>query len=126
VAKPARRGNAWWITRDGAQGCEVWLVRREGQGLLGGMRALPDDGWTARVDGDGQEPLPGDWQAMGAVAHVFTHFSLALSVQALHPATVPDLGEGEWWPVAQIEIAGLPTVFARAAARAMATQETDR
>ena len=43
AAKPARRGRAFWIERDGA----VWLVRRAGKGMLGGMRALPDDGWSA-------------------------------------------------------------------------------
>ena len=41
---PLRRGRAFWIEREG----EVWLGRREGKGMLGGMRALPDDGWSAR------------------------------------------------------------------------------
>jgi A/G-specific adenine glycosylase len=125
TAKPARKGNAYWIARDGAQGREVWLVRRVGSGLLGGMRALPDDGWTARVDGAGAPPLVAAWQPVGAVAHVFTHFSLALSVQAVTLAQRHDMGEGEWWPLARLDEAGLPTVFARAAARAIATFETE-
>lgn len=126
VAKPARIGTTWWIARDGAQGREVWLVRREGKGLLGGMRALPDDGWVARVDGSGKPPFPGAWQDVGSVAHVFTHFSLALSVQAINLATIHPMGEGEWWPLARLDEAGLPTVFARAAQRAMATFETEQ
>lgn len=125
VAKPARKGTAWWIERDGAQGREVWLVRREGKGLLGGMRALPDDGWIARKDGTGTPPFAAAWRPVGAVAHVFTHFSLALSVQAINLATSRDMGEGEWWPVDRLDDAGLPTVFARAAARAMAVFETE-
>lgn len=124
VAKPARQGTAYWITRDGADGREVWLVRREGKGLLGGMRALPDDGWVARVDGSGQAPFTGPWRNVGSVAHVFTHFSLTLSVQAITVAAPPAM-PGEWWPLARLEEAGLPTVFARAAGRAMATFETE-
>ena len=119
AAKPARKGTAFWITHDGM----VWLTRRAPKGLLGGMRALPDDGWAARADGDGQPPLPGDWREAGTVAHVFTHFSLALSVRVLNLSAAPDLGEGEWWPVARLAQAGLPTVFARAADRAMATED---
>src|SRR5690606_12080888 len=46
-ARPQRIGTAFWIERKG----EVWLVRRPGRGMLGGMRALPDDGWSARADG---------------------------------------------------------------------------
>ena len=44
---------AWWIEREGPDGSVVWLVRRPGKGMLGGMRALPDDGWSARGDGIG-------------------------------------------------------------------------
>jgi A/G-specific adenine glycosylase len=49
-AVPERRGTAFWITRSGA---EVWLVTRPPEGMLGGMRALPDDGWSAARDGTG-------------------------------------------------------------------------
>jgi A/G-specific adenine glycosylase len=117
AAKPARKGLAWFITRGGR---DVWLVRRPARGLLGGMRALPDDGWNARADGHGAPPARGPWREAGAVAHVFTHFSLALSVRVLDQSDPPALPEGEWWPLARLEDAGLPTVFARAAARAMA------
>ncbi len=128
-AKPERQGRAWWIERDGA----VWLVRRPGKGMLGGMRALPDDGWNARTDGNGQAPLAGEWQAGGLVRHVFTHFSLNLHL-ALYSgddwARLEQIsGEpgGEWWPTARIEQAGLPTLFAKAARLAMAQRgDTDR
>lgn len=111
-AKPLRAGVAYWIERAG----NVWLVRRPGTGLLGGMRALPDDGWSARDDG--KAPIPGDWRDAGLIRHGFTHFDLEMSVRVSR--VVDPAGEGEWWPIEAIGAAGLPTVFAKAAARVLA------
>ena len=108
--KPLRRGCAFWIECEG----EVWLVRREGKGMLGGMRALPDDGWSARADGTGEAPMPGTWESAGVVRHVFTHAALELSVVVQRNAPAPD-AQGEWWPIDRIDDAGLPTLFAKAA-----------
>ena len=108
--KPLRRGRAFWAEREG----KVWLVRREGNGMLGGMRALPDDGWSARADGTGEAPIPGTWESAGVVRHVFTHAALELSVVVQRNAPAPD-AEGEWWPIDRIDDAGLPTLFAKAA-----------
>ncbi len=116
-AVPERHGTAFWITR--RQGREVWLVTRPGTGMLGGMRALPDDGWSARADGSGAPPLAGDWRVLGAVRHGFTHAHLTLEVRALESEGQPP-GEGQWWAVARIGEAGLATLFARAAALALA------
>lgn len=113
--KPRRRGTAFWIERDGA----VWLVTRPGKGMLGGMRALPDDGWSARGDGSGDAPLAGGWQPGGVVQHGFTHFDLELSVAVYAGRNVPG-GEGEWWPLEGLDKAGLPTLFAKAATLARA------
>ncbi len=102
-AKPLRRGRAYWIERDGA----VWLVRRPGTGMLGGMRALPGDGWSASGDGNGGpagEPL-------GVVRHGFTHFDLELTLERVDQT----VGEGEWWALDRLAEAGLPTLFAKAA-----------
>lgn len=110
-AKPHRTGHGWWMERDGA----VWLVRRPGRGLLGGMRALPSSDWSAAPDPT--PPISARWTTLpDPVAHVFTHFTLALTVHHAHldPDATPP-GEGEWWPVERIDAAGLPTLFARAA-----------
>ena len=107
-AKPLRRGLAYWIVRDDA----VWLVRRPPKGMLGGMRALPDDGWSVRADGSGE----GAGGLFGMVRHGFTHFDLEMAVVASNEA----LGEGEWWPLVDLDSAGLPTLFAKAARLALA------
>ncbi len=114
---PERRGTAFWITR--AKGTQVWLVTRPPDGMLGGMRALPDDGWTAREDGSGKVPLAGDWRRLGAVRHSFTHAHLTLELRALDTLSQPR-GEGQWWPVERIGEAGLATLFAKAARLALA------
>ena len=101
--KRLRRGRAYWIERDGS----VWLVRREGTGMLGGMRALPGDGWSVRGDGVGGPA----GQPLGLVRHGFTHFDLELSVERLESP----IGEGQWWPLERLDDAGLPTLFAKAA-----------
>lgn len=109
-AVPERVGQAYWIEREGS----VWLVTRPLQGLYGGMRALPDDGWTARADGSGEPPSECNWQVLGTVRHGFTHARLTLTVLACStPAAAA--GPGEWWPVARLDEAGLPTLFANAA-----------
>jgi A/G-specific adenine glycosylase len=119
--RPERFGTAWWIECDG----EVLLVRRPGKGLLGGMRALPSDGWaTSGVRQVAtQDPFAGDWQVCGGVRHVFTHFSLTLTIRAvwLKRGCKPQL-EGEWWRIDEIDDAGLPSLFVKAASRVIAQE----
>jgi len=110
--RPSRIGTAFWIERGG----KVWLVRRPAKGMLGGMRALPDDGWSARADGSGDAPMPGSWRAGGVVRHGFTHFDLELGLAIYSGDRWSKLeGKGEWWPIASLDEAGLPTLFAKAA-----------
>jgi len=132
AAKPIRYGTAYWIEHDGA----VLLERRPGSGLLGGMLGLPTGPWdalpaSARHSHESGDPSPavhvigprfrGDDGGVrfdvktGPVRHVFTHFERRLSVAVACPAICPAL-PGEWHPVTTIAAAGLPTLFARAAA----------
>ena len=83
--------------------------------LLGGMRALPTGPWTDSPPALADAPVAAEWTLRNAsVRHVFTHFEL---VAALATATIGshiDVAEGEWWPIADLESAGLPTLFAKA------------
>jgi A/G-specific adenine glycosylase len=98
-AKPRRDGIAYWLEHDR----HVLLVRRPGKGLLGGMLALPE-----------AEPAETDWTEAGAVDHVFTHFALNMRLLCSEADERP---EGIWWPVERLAEAGLPTLFAKLAAR---------
>lgn len=129
-AKPMRRGRFFWIE----QGRRLLLVTRPPKGMLGSMRALPDDGWAASMNGHGEPPLNGDWQVHeNVVQHSFTHFSLEVDVAVYqgdmavinkcnNDDTGSDngkkgeagLGDAIWWPIDGIEDAGLPTLFKKA------------
>ena len=107
--RPHRLGTAW-VLRDG-QG-RVALVRRPDKGLLGGMLGLLTGDWGAAPLGS--PPVEADWRDAGAVEHVFTHFSLTLSVRVAE-------GRGDFiWTEEEAALKALPTVFAKALTRGLA------
>lgn len=111
VAKPVRYGHVWVHLKKG----KVWLVRRPPEGLLGGMLALPSSQWQEGAAPEVDPPVPADWQEAGEVRHVFTHFTLRLSVWRAAASRNP-AGEGVW--ADPEKETGLPTVFAKALALA--------
>lgn len=95
-AKPRRHGLAHWIVREE----RVWLVRRPDKGMLGGMRALPGGDWT--------DTRPTE-SGVAEVDHGFTHFDLTLKL--VHRESHDAAAEGEWWPISDLDAAGLPTLY---------------
>ncbi|NBB52378.1 A/G-specific adenine glycosylase [Rhizobium sp. CRIBSB] len=108
--RPRRQGVAW-VLLDG-QG-RVALVRRPDKGLLGGMLGLPTSDWT-EGGSTAVPPVAAAWQDAGAIEHVFTHFSLTLTVM-----TAPAAGDFEWTDQAEA-LKALPTVFRKALERGLA------
>ncbi|MDP3080851.1 MAG: A/G-specific adenine glycosylase, partial [Brevundimonas sp.] len=54
-----------------------------------------------------------DWRAAGAIEHVFTHFSLTLTVRVAE-------GEGDFvWTDPEAALGALPTVFRKALERGL-------
>ena len=100
--RPRREGIAYWLENEGY----VLLVRRPAKGLLGGMLALP-------TDAEGP-PAEARWSEAGSIDHVFTHFALTMKLLC---AAARERPSGTWWPIERIGEAGLPTLFARLAAR---------
>ena len=86
-------------------------MRRPETGLLGGMLALPTSDWSETPDD--APPVVADWREAGAVEHVFTHFSLTLTVMAARGG-----GDFDWRSVEEAQTV-LPTVFKKALRRTM-------
>ncbi|MDR7231395.1 A/G-specific adenine glycosylase [Caulobacter sp. BE264] len=108
--RPRRHGVAYLLSR----GEEVALVRRPPKGLLGGMLGLPTSDWRAAPYDDAEAvaaaPVAAAWRDLGAVEHVFTHFSLTLRVFGADGANA---GDFVWTP--REGLAALPSVFLKAA-----------
>lgn len=85
--RPARFGAVFFIEDEG----RIWLQQRPDKGLLGGMTELPGTEWISTKPDIGsllaQAPFQSNWQQVGAeVKHVFTHFTLYLTVFTAHAA----------------------------------------
>lgn len=81
AARPERHGVVFLIENTGG---DVWLRYRPETGLLGGMTELPGTPWqdsclplARALD---MAPVEATWKVAGQVRHVFTHFTLNLTV----------------------------------------------
>lgn len=95
----------------------VFLRKRPGHGLLGGMTEVPGTDWTARTDGaTGPEAAPfvASWESCGTVGHVFTHFELRLTVYRSRVGRAVADGTGWWEPRDTLHGQALPTVMRKA------------
>jgi A/G-specific adenine glycosylase len=109
TARPHRTGVAW-VLRD-AHG-RVGLVQRPEKGLLGGMLGLPTSDWSGTATPPPSAAVRG-WREAGAVEHVFTHFSLTLTV-------LEGVGDADLlWTEPEAALKALPTVFRKALERAL-------
>jgi len=118
--KPRRRGAAFVLLC----GDRALLRRRPPKGLLGGMMSFPATPLTRDVDpadARAHAPLRARWSALDrTVIHVFTHFSLELTVftariepPAPEPARLPP--NCLWAEVARLDKEGLPTLMRKTA-----------
>ncbi|MEO1749744.1 MAG: A/G-specific adenine glycosylase, partial [Pseudomonadota bacterium] len=120
--KPNRRGAAFVIINDRD---ELLLEKRPSTGLLANMAQVPTTDWNSRKNGavDAESaPMPNlEWRRVGEIDHVFTHFSLTLTVwktQILKSQYEPK--QNQWWSrIETLDEQALPTVMKKAIARAL-------
>ena len=107
-------------------GDEVALVERPAKGLLGGMAGLPTSAWleTALTPSEAAAaaPVEARWRLVGAIDHVFTHFSLTLDVYQAESST---RAPGMAWRSLAAARAAIPPYFARLSMSANAWPELD-
>jgi A/G-specific adenine glycosylase len=76
------------------------------------MAGLPTSDWSVSPAA-AAPPVPADWREAGAIEHVFTHFSLTLTVRVAE-------GGGDFlWTDPDEALASLPTVFRKALERGL-------
>lgn len=103
--KPLRQGRVWIALDRG----RILLETRPAKGLLGGTLAFPSTGWDGS---DHAPPAAADWQDLGSVRHVFTHFTLDLDVAVGTPRANPD--RGEWTALDRFDPDALPGLMRKA------------
>lgn len=112
--KPTRRGIAYVaLAADG----RVLLETRPPRGLLGGMPGFPGTDWT-EAEPPPDPPLAADWELLpGPVRHVFTHFTLDLTVAL---ARVPVGAQPLRGSFRSLQPGALPSAMAKVWTRALA------
>jgi len=109
--KPIRVGHAFVVEDERGA---VWLRQRPEKGLLAAMSEVPGSEWF-KVDSLEEKPQPvfpliGEWKDCGTIDHVFTHFSLNVTVWNLNSNQQPT--EDGWWSeIGQLNSEALPTIF---------------
>ncbi len=99
---PVRYGYAY-VLRCGDQ---ILVERRPDKGLLGGMLGVPTSAWGEKPTDHSAAPMKRNWEKIGEVVHVFTHFELRLDVFGAEKDQIDD----RMW---MFDPSGLPTVFSK-------------
>lgn len=115
--RPTRYGAAFVLQRgDGA----ILGEQRTKKGLLGGMMGVPTTDWSSNSQADlyadenalQAAPVHENWQNIGSIQHIFTHFTLILDVYIAHLTQDFMLSEQSCWvKLTDIEGEAFPTLF---------------
>ncbi len=109
--KPVRRAIAFFIRNSRG---EVFVRQRPQGGLLGGMTEIPTSEWREGPmpllrAAEREAPVKARWKLLtGGIHHVFTHFSLELSVAV---ATSSGRCRGRWVAPQDLDGEALPSVM---------------
>ncbi len=114
VARPVRYG-AHFLAIDAAE--QVLLRKRPETGLLAAMTELPGTDWRSdpwpEQEALTQAPFKASWLACGVVRHVFTHFTLEVTVYAVRTGHFSNqaVQAGFLAPVGTLAALSLPSVM---------------
>ncbi|UXU75093.1 MULTISPECIES: A/G-specific adenine glycosylase [unclassified Paracoccus (in: a-proteobacteria)] len=103
--KPLRSGTVWI----GLGADSILVETRPRRGLLGGTLAFPSTGWDGTAL---PPPAQADWRSLGSVRHVFTHFTLDLTVMSAQIDGPPQ--RGTWMARADFDPTALPGLMRKA------------
>ncbi len=115
--RPVRYGAAFILHRDDGA---ILVKRRAPKGLLGGMVEVPTTDWSSHSQAGLYEaahaldaaPINANWQNLGVVSHVFTHFTLILDVYKAHISHDIEMPEHSYWAGAhELEDEAFPSLF---------------
>jgi len=114
--RPIRSGAAFALV----SGRDILLRKRSDQGLLGGMLELPGSDWTeAAIENPLTfAPLEKNWERVGQIKHVFTHFELRLDI---YRAETSEKQDGIWMDPSKMADYPVPTLTKKAILRALKT-----
>ncbi|MFT8657293.1 MAG: A/G-specific adenine glycosylase [Acetobacter papayae] len=122
VARPVRYGVHFFVVDAAGQ---VLLRRRPDTGLLASMTEIPGTAWQAtpwpEAEALATAPARAKWHGAGTVRHVFTHFSLEITVLAARVVRFAntEVSQGFLLPMARLEGAALPSVMRKCVAMGM-------
>jgi A/G-specific adenine glycosylase len=115
--RPTRYGAAFVLfCKDGA----ILGEQRTKKGLLGGMMGVPTTDWSSNSQADlyadenalQAAPIQENWQNIGSIQHIFTHFTLVLDVYIAHLTQDFMLSEQSCWvKPTSLEGEAFPTLF---------------
>ena len=120
-AKPKRYGVCYHVTKN----TQIWLRRRDDNGLLGGMMEIPGSDWRETKGVSFTAPFKTQWRKAGTVIHVFTHFSLNLEVWCAQVSEDWTINDGELVLIENLNDVGLPSVMMKAAKLGLSGQFED-
>ncbi|WP_336276341.1 A/G-specific adenine glycosylase [Bartonella sp. CB178] len=114
--RPSKAGVAFIILNENNQ---IYLEKRQGEKLLGGMTQIPNTIGRDQGDGLKSAPFAANWQFKGQITHVFTHFSLKLDVYYIDGINETKTKNGWWCDINHLAEEALPTVMKKAISTAI-------
>ncbi|MET3589371.1 A/G-specific adenine glycosylase [Bartonella silvatica] len=109
--RPSKTGAAFVILNKDKQ---IYLEKRQGKKLLGGMTQIPNNIGTNSENGLQNAPFTASWQFKGQITHIFTHFSLKLNVYYTNSVHEMNSENGWWCDIQYLAKEALPTVMKKA------------